>query len=69
MLKGDHHQALRCEYRAIHSSSQEVAKLHLQPCEQDQPKGVSWQYVERDGKDKACRGPEISVGRVFHSQR
>ena len=53
----------------IHASPQEMAKLHLQPREQDQPKGISWQHMERDGKGEACGGSEIGVGRVFHEQR
>ena len=36
------------------------------PSEQEQPRGVSWQCVERDGTDKGCRGLEIGVGMVFH---
>ena len=65
MLKGDHHQALRSKYRARLLQFQEVAKLHLQPCEQEQPKGISWHCMERDGKDKACCEKKLVLAGCF----
>ena len=65
MLEGDHHQALRYEYQAHLLQFPRSGKLHLQPCEQEQPKGISWHCMERDGKDKACHDQKLVLAGCF----
>ena len=68
LIKEAHHAQRRSSSSFEVRTSQEVAKLHLQPCEQEQPKGISWHCMERDGKDKAyCDKKLVLAGCFIHS--